>query len=214
MTNITSIYVAVSTLLLLLVGTVPAAHAVDISCNCENGNVRLFVPGLYYEAYVERAESPDGPYAFIGHGSYGCTEACEFMDTAVVEGTTYWYQMTVIPQYGPLTHLGPAEVTTPALPSRMFGSIASPNPFSDIVSMRFRIPALLAAQGDLPVRVTILDASGRTVRGLSAGAMARGDRIVTWDGRDGDGRKVPTGIYLYAIEVGANREAGRIIKLN
>ncbi len=214
MNNINRICVAITMLTLLLGGTIPAAGAIDISCRCEAGSVRLFVPGLYYEAYVERAEGHDGPYAYLDRGSFGCTEACEFLDTAVFEGTTYWYRMTLSPQYGPVLHLGPTEVTTPALPSRMFGSMARPTPLTGSSSVRFRVPALLARQGAIPVRGMILDATGRAIRELQAGAMTRGDQVVSWDGRDRESRIVPSGIYLYVIEAGANREIGRLVKLN
>jgi hypothetical protein len=214
MNRINKVYTLLSTTIVLLSGAIPAAHAVDILCNNVEGNVHLLVPGLFYEAYLERAESPDGPYTFISHGSFGCTQACEFMDRAVVEGTTYWYQMTVLPQYGPLTRLGPAQITTPALPRRVFASVATPNPFPEVVSIRFRVPAQLALQSPLPVRVRILDATGRAVRDLSGAPMTRGDQAVQWDGRDRAGRKVPSGAYLYVIEAGGRRETGRLLRVN
>lgn len=214
MNHINRFYVMLFALLLPLAGITTYSHAVDIDCRCEDGNVRLSIPGLYYEAYVERAEVPDGPFVYLARGSFGCTEACEFLDEAVMEGTTYWYRMTALPQYGPVMTLGPVEITTPALPRRMFGSIATPNPFSDIVSIRFSVPAQVAARGPIEALVTILDATGRSVREIPSGATLRGDQMVAWDGRDRDGRQVPSGVYLYRIEIGGNRETGRFVKLN
>lgn len=214
MTSIARASAIASLSVILLAGLVPAVRAVDISCVCEDGDVRLSVPGLYYEAYLYRAEAPDGPYTFVAHGSFGCTSACEFLDRAVVEGETYWYQMTAMPQYGSLMYLGPARVTTPALPHRIFGSMATPNPFPRAVSVRFRIPARLALESPIDVRVKILDATGRAVREFPASPMSRGDQVVTWDGRDQGARQVPSGIYLYVIEAGAHRETGRLIKVN
>lgn len=214
MNHINRFYVTLFALLLPLAGISTSSRAVDIDCRCEEGSVRLSIPGLYYEAYVERAEAPEGPFTYLARGSFGCTEACEFLDEAVMEGTTYWYRMTALPQYGPVLTLGPVEIRTPALPRRMFGSIATPNPFPDLVSIRFSVPAQVAALGPIEARVTILDATGRLVREISSGAAPRGDQEVTWDGRDRDGRQVPSGVYLYSIEIGGNREAGRFVKLN
>lgn len=206
--------VALSSVLVVLSLTAAESRAVEIECLCEDGSVRLSVPGLYYEASLERAETQDGPYIHLARGTFGCTEACEFLDSAVIEGTTYWYQMTAVPQLGPPIELGPVMVTTPALPQRMLRSIASPNPFREAVSVRFSVPAQLAAHGPVDLRVTILDASGRVVRELPTGAVLRGDQAVGWDGRDGEAREVPSGVYLYIVQAGAHMESGRIVKLH
>jgi hypothetical protein len=43
------------------------------------------------------------------------------------------------------------------------------------------------------------------VRVVAAREFAAGRQRVTWDGRDGAGRRVPKGIYLYRLQAG--REA-------
>lgn len=50
-------------------------------------------------------------------------------------------------------------------------------------------------------RLRIVDASGRIVRTLEAAAAGAGEAF--WDGRDGQGRAVPSGLYLLRREPGA-----------
>jgi len=69
-----------------------------------------------------------------------------------------------------------------------------PNPFNPTTSVGFS----LAAGG--PVRLAIHDARGRLVRILVDGTLAAGSHVVAWDGRDGGGRPVASGIYLARLE--------------
>ena len=69
-----------------------------------------------------------------------------------------------------------------------------PNPFDQHTT----IPFSLAASGQ-PVRLTVYDILGRTVRLLP---LASGAREIVWDGRDRAGRKVAGGVYFYRMTVG------------
>lgn len=52
-------------------------------------------------------------------------------------------------------------------------------------------------------RICVFDASGRLVRTLLSGsALMPGANTVLWDGRDGPGREVPSGVYLVRVEAG------------
>jgi flagellar hook assembly protein FlgD len=95
----------------------------------------------------------------------------------------------------------------------MLGSFACPNPFTDAVSVRFRIPAALAGEGSSPVRMKIVDPTGRVVSDISTTSMTRGEQALHWDGLDEAGRELPSGIYIYAIEIGSESEVGRLLKL-
>ncbi len=75
----------------------------------------------------------------------------------------------------------------------------APNPFNPTTRISFRIPVELA--GD-HVRLRIINVRGQTVRTLVDAILGAGEHTVTWNGSDGDGRDVATGIYLYRLEVG------------
>lgn len=78
------------------------------------------------------------------------------------------------------------------------GISASPNPSRGAVWFTRVVPAFDGRD------LVVVDASGRQVRRLPATAAS-----TLWDGRDDVGRPVPSGIYLYALEGGA--ELGKLI---
>jgi hypothetical protein len=66
----------------------------------------------------------------------------------------------------------------------------------------------LAMPHDGEVRLVIYDALGRRVRTLLARRLAAGSHTVVWDGRDGSGRALSSGIYLaqFAVIGGGSRQ--------
>ena len=91
---------------------------------------------------------------------------------------------------------------------------ATPNPFSGTVTIR------LASAPREDVRVHIFSPTGRLVRELRANPTATDARgsagpelHVSWDGRDGEGRPVPAGVYFYRVEAGARLATGRVVLL-
>ncbi len=72
---------------------------------------------------------------------------------------------------------------------------ASPNPFNPATSLRFHVPAS-AREASL----RIYDPRGRAVRSLDVG-VEPGWREVVWDGRDDDGRVLPSGVFYCRFEV-------------
>jgi len=88
---------------------------------------------------------------------------------------------------------------------------ADPSPFTpngdgvnDETTLSYTIVKLFALA---PVRVEVYNLAGRLVCPVYEGVERDGVHLHRWDGRDGDGRLVPPGIYLYRIELDA--EVGR-----
>ena len=50
------------------------------------------------------------------------------------------------------------------------------------------------------VRLAVHDAAGRRVRLLLDANLPAGEHRLTWDGRDGSGRRVPAGLYYLALQ--------------
>ncbi len=71
---------------------------------------------------------------------------------------------------------------------------SGPNPFRDRTEIKFRLPAQ-----DPNVAVEIFDVAGRLVRRLHSGPLPAGIERLSWDGRDGAGQAVSSGIYFVAI---------------
>jgi hypothetical protein len=70
----------------------------------------------------------------------------------------------------------------------------SPNPFALGTSIGYVIPE--AGQ----VTLRIFNVSGRLVRTLVNGSAPAGRNTVAWDGRDGQGRRLSSGVYFYRLE--------------
>ena len=69
-----------------------------------------------------------------------------------------------------------------------------PNPFNPKTTIRYEVPA-----GGGHVAIEIYDVSGRLVRTLVDREETEGAHEVAWDGRDAQGRELPSGVYFYRM---------------
>jgi len=106
--------------------------------------------------------------------------------------------------YDTVVVVGAAPVGTVDVPPlKDTPSIASvaPNPFTTSASIRLTLdPAR-------PVRVTVVDASGRVVRELPA------REVLAWDGKRDSGQRALPGIYWLRMTWSGGMDARRLIKL-
>jgi hypothetical protein len=79
-----------------------------------------------------------------------------------------------------------------------------PNPFNPRTSIDFALPAAG------PLRLRIFDPRGRLVRTLIDGPETGGRHQAVWDGRDGRGRAVASGVYVVELESPGGRAEARI----
>jgi hypothetical protein len=75
-----------------------------------------------------------------------------------------------------------------------------PNPFNPSTTIAFEIPG--NPEVSQPVRLTIYDIRGRTIRDLIESSLEPGRYKIHWDGRDDRGLVVASGIYLYTLRAG------------
>ncbi|RLG67456.1 MAG: hypothetical protein DRO11_10130 [Methanobacteriota archaeon] len=101
---------------------------------------------------------------------------------------------------------GSCTVRTVGLPDAVLSRVeVRPDPFDPgrgdaVVSFD-----VLKVEEPRPVTVAVYDLSGRLVRTLWDGVRTTaGRRMVPWDGRDGNGRPVPPGVYIFKVEVSAD----------
>jgi protocatechuate 3,4-dioxygenase beta subunit len=66
-----------------------------------------------------------------------------------------------------------------------------PNPFNPTTRIRFGLPA------DMNVQLRIFNLLGQEVRLLDGGMMSAGLQSINWDGKDGPGHSLPSGVYFY-----------------
>ena len=72
----------------------------------------------------------------------------------------------------------------------------APNPFNGSTVISFQIPASMAG----PTRLVVYNLTGQIVRVLTDSHLAPGAHALAWDGRDGDGQEMASGVYIYRLE--------------
>jgi hypothetical protein len=78
-----------------------------------------------------------------------------------------------------------------------------PNPFNSSTVLRFGLPR------EAEVELAVYDLAGQRVVELVRGRRAAGAYSLRWDGRDGRGRELATGVYLYRLRADAEVVATR-----
>ena len=136
------------------------------------------------------------------------------VETSGGVGTVYW-EPAFIPTTGgpenPWENLALFDFDGNALPGLGFGDAADgatpapalprtgllqnhPNPFNPGTLIRYHV------ERAGPIDLSVYDLAGRRVCTLAGDAAAAGWHQVSWTGRDGQGRDVPSGLYFYALE--------------
>ncbi|MFH1501967.1 MAG: FlgD immunoglobulin-like domain containing protein [Candidatus Eisenbacteria bacterium] len=112
---------------------------------------------------------------------------------------------TEIVEYGDATAdvLGDSVHGVPALRSW-------PNPFSRSTSLSLTSPAGGQVTFTESAGVAVCDVAGRIVRRL---VVPEGAAAVAWDGRDSDGRLLPSGIYFARLDGDVRAGAARLVLL-
>ena len=82
-----------------------------------------------------------------------------------------------------------------------------PNPFRSKGTLHFE----LARPGS--ARLEILGVDGRLVRELVSRRLDSGAHHVPWDGRDGSGRRVASGVYLVRLRAAGEMHTQRLVLL-
>lgn len=106
------------------------------------------------------------------------------------------------------TGIAPEEPEVANVPRAFVLHQNYPNPFNPSTTIGFEIRD---AQGPVATRLVIYNVLGQAVRTLVDGPLQAGEHQVRWDGRDDRGQLLPSGVYLYQLQVGDARETRRMI---
>ncbi len=82
-----------------------------------------------------------------------------------------------------------------------------PNPFNPLTNIRYRLFA------DSAVELVVYNAAGEKIRTLIQQRQVVGEHSVRWDGRNGAGAPVPSGVYLYELKVSGRSETRKMMLL-
>lgn len=118
------------------------------------------------------------------------------------EGNTRWDNLRLEARAGV-----EVDVPAPSATSAILSLSSYPNPFNPATIVTYAVTT-----GE-PHVLDVFDVRGRRVRVLARGeGHGEGPRQVTWDGRDDDGRLVPSGSYVLRLNAGG-RALARVIQL-
>lgn len=142
---------------------------------------------------VYRAEGGEEAMLRINTEALSAETAVDYRDETVMPGRSYRYQIGVICKEREIRSFA-LSIQLPPRPLTLYQNY--PNPFNPTTSISFFLPD--RANVDL----SIFDVSGRRVRALVNGAIEGGKHVITWDGKNGAGASVGSGIYYYRLESG------------
>ena len=162
---------------------------------------------LNHKGFHVARESEDGTIGRITSELLSGKDAYKFVDDAAPNAATkYWLEE--IETGGASRWYGPA-----LLPKNTNAAVtslqnASPNPFNGGTTIRFTL-----AQSARAV-IDIYDVAGRLVRTLVDEEKAPGvTHAAVWDGHDGQGRPVASGVYFYQLVAGNFKQTKKLVFL-
>jgi hypothetical protein len=93
-----------------------------------------------------------------------------------------------------------------SLPTAFALSQNHPNPFNPMTTITLALPHAT------DYRLSVYDATGRLVRSF-VGFAQPGEVTIVWDGTDGSGAHVSSGLYFYRAQAGAFTDTRRMVLL-
>jgi len=112
------------------------------------------------------------------------------------------YTDTPVPEGTPVE-----ESVSDELPSEFALFPNRPNPFNASTEVRYRLPE------NSPVSLKVFNTLGQQVRHLVEAEQPAGEHAVVWDGRDGAGRELSSGIYFCRLQAGGYAETVKMVLL-
>jgi V8-like Glu-specific endopeptidase len=99
------------------------------------------------------------------------------------------------------------SLTLVEMPNSYYIEQNYPNPFNPETTIRFQLP------DDSKVTLTIYNMIGQEITTLINGSLSAGYHSFIWNGRDAQGKKAPSGVYLYQFRAGEYRVTKKMILL-
>jgi hypothetical protein len=148
---------------------------------------------------IYRSESANQPLTPIsaqllaGAGTSSSVHHYEYLDETAHAGHTYYYQIADVDYQGHMRFHEILKIDA-ALATDFNLEQNYPNPFYLATQIRFS----LKQQSD--VHMLIYNLSGEAVKNLSAANLFPGLHQITWDGKDDQGKALPSGIYFCTMK--------------
>jgi hypothetical protein len=146
--------------------------------------------------FVFRAHSIYGPYRSLLVGVVCKGNSYSFVDETCREGEGYTYRVELLNgNYRKLLFQTQAIVIPKKERVRSWNS---PNPCNPSTTIYYTLPNYTH------VKLDIFDVAGRKIACLVDGPQGPGEHRAVWNGRDGNGVPLTSGIYFYRIAIGTS----------
>ena len=88
-----------------------------------------------------------------------------------------------------------------------------PNPFNPLTTIRVRVSTAPGSEQPAGLMAKVFDVSGRCVRDFGRVKVADGSAVILWDGKDGDGKTLPSGVYVFTARNGETLGTKKLLLL-
>jgi len=164
-------------------------------------------PGSSYTVF--RAAAGEAEYRAISDAEILCIGECSVADYDALPGRTYLYRFDLAMPGPRYESFGPYAITIPR--EQPLSARISPNPGRGPATISV---TLSGRPGDPPVdvEVALYDVQGRALRTRHRRPLARGTTPVVWNGRDGEGRVLVSGLYFLRLRSAVGGFTARVVR--
>jgi len=127
-----------------------------------------------------------------------------FKDYKIEDKVVYYYWLADIALDGQINYNGPKTAVAVAKPSEYLLAQNYPNPFNPSTSISYTL------KDNGMVKLAIYNIRGQLIRLLINQNQMAGQYNQEWDGRDESGIVVPTGTYIYSLEINGFKAVRRM----
>jgi hypothetical protein len=158
---------------------------------------------------LHRATAEEGPYEPVSDGLLPPTPSGSFVDDSLWPQTTFWYELRALLEDGTEDVVGVSRATVTTGGELRFALRRPfPNPSRSGASFSFDLPHETGQ-----VSLTIYSVEGRAVATVLNEPMPGGRHEVRWDGRDGYGAPVSSGVYFARLQTARNSASTKVVVL-
>lgn len=154
---------------------------------------------------VYRSDNRDPAERRIDNGELIASSLRRYLDTAILPGVRYRYTLGVVDWTGGEWRSPTIEIEAALAALEL--SQNYPNPFNPATRIRFCLPK------KANVTLQVFNADGKLVTTLMNGVREPGPQEIEWDGRNGHGQPVSSGVYFCRLEVGGRQLSRKMILL-
>jgi sugar lactone lactonase YvrE len=199
-------------------GTPVALVALDLLDTERGVELRWVAPddlrGAGFFVYRRTADDATGRFEPLNARSpVTGTGELRYVDATAAAGELYEYLLVALLPDGTRQEYGPLSIRASGTQLKFFLGRPLPNPFRPsesgrALTLRFGVP-----EPGGPVRLALLDVSGRRLVDLFDGRARPGLQSLEWDGRDRGGRRLESGVYFLRLEMGVRVARQRLVLL-